>query len=82
MTEQTFIDLGFDKITISAEESGDPYDCHYYRKKIGEILLLTNTDDEAREEGWWASIFEFDSLKIKGTGDLEELVKILELNIE
>lgn len=82
MTEKTFIDLGFDRIIITAEESGDPYDCYYFRKQINEILLLTNTDDEAREEGWWASIFEFNSLKIKGSGDLEELVKILELNVE
>lgn len=82
MTEQVFIDLGFNKQVITTDESGDPYDYYYYRKRIGKILLITNTDDEAHTEGWWASIFEFSSLKIKGAGDLEELVRILELNTE
>ena len=82
MTEQTFIDLGFDRVVITAEESGDPQDDHYYRKEIGEILLITNSNEEAHNEGWWASIFEFNDLKIKGSGDLEDLVRILTLNIE
>ena len=80
MTEQTFIELGFDMVTIPATEVGGLENCHYYRKDIGGTVLITNTDDEAAEEGWWASILELVDLRIKGEGDLVELVRILELN--
>ena len=80
MIEQAFIELEFDKVVIPAEESGIPYDCYYYRRKIGETVLITNTNDEAAEEGWWASILELVDLRIKGSGDLTELIRILELN--
>jgi hypothetical protein len=43
--------------------------------------LITNTQVEAEEEGWWASIFEYYDLKIKGAGDLEDLVRVLSLNM-
>ena len=80
MIEQTFIELEFDKVVIPAEELNSPNECYYYRRKIGETILITNTDDEAAEEGWWASILELVDLRIKGHGDLTELIRILELN--
>ena len=80
MIEQTFIELEFDKVIIPAEELGSPNDCYYYRRQIGETVLITNTDDEAVEEGWWASILELVDLRIKGSGDLTDLIRILELN--
>ena len=80
MTEQAFIELEFDKVVIPAEELGGSNDCYYYRRIIGETILITNTDDEAAEEGWWASILELVDLRIKGHGDLTELIRILEFN--
>ena len=58
MTEQTFIDLGFEKQVIPPDEVEGAYE-YYYRLEIGEILLITNTQVEAEEEGWWGSIFEY-----------------------
>lgn len=80
MTEQTFIDLGFERIEVSPEESGCEYNFHYYTLDIGDICLITNASDEADNEGWWCSIFDSMTLKIKGAGDLESLVNILTLN--
>lgn len=80
MTEQTFIDLGFERQVIPEDEVNGAYE-YYYRLEIGEILLITNTQTEAEEEGWWASIFEYYDLKIKGGGDLEDLVRVLSLNM-
>jgi hypothetical protein len=80
MTEQTFIDLGFEKQVIPPDEVEGAYE-YYYRLEIGEILLITNTQVEAEEEGWWGSIFEYYDLKIKGAGDLEDLVRVLSLNM-
>jgi len=81
MTEQTFIDLGFDKQNIPEEEGMHGSYEYYYRLEIGEIVLITNTQVEAEEEGWWGSIFEYYDLKIKGAGDLEDLVRVLSLNM-
>lgn len=80
MTEQTFIDLGFERNFVTIEESGHDNDFYYYTLDIGDICLITNANDEAEEEGWYCSIFDSVTCKIKGAGDLEDLIKILKLN--
>ena len=80
MTEQTFIDLGFEIQHETAENSGADYDWYYYTMDIGDICLDTNTSDEAVKNGWEVSIFDFPSCVIKGIGDLEDLIKIIKNN--
>jgi hypothetical protein len=80
MTEQTFINLGFEMNVVHPEESGLNYTFYYYTLDIGDIGLITNASDEADSEGWWCSIFDSMTLKIKGAGDLEDLVRIIRLN--
>ena len=80
MTEEIFKELGFERIDVSIEESGADRPFHYYTLDIGDICFISNTDDEAEKEGWWCSIFDSMTLKIKGEGDLRELVKIVDLN--
>ena len=80
MTEQIFTDLGFERNFVTIEESSHDNDFYYYTLDIGDICLITNADDEAKEEGWYCSIFDSCSFKIKGSGDLEDLVRILKNN--
>ena len=80
MTEQIFIDLGFTKNDISIEQSGHDKPFHYYTLDVGDICIISNADDDAEVEGWYATIFDSETLKIRGAGDLEELVKIISLN--
>lgn len=80
MTEQIFLDLGFERSNVSMEESGHDSDFYYYVLDIGDITFISNANDEAEKEGWWCSIFDSMTLKVKGSGDLEELVKIVKLN--
>ena len=82
MTEEIFEQLGFEKVVVTMEESGHDADFYYYTMDIGDICLMSNADDEASEKGWEAYIFDSLTLKIKGAGDLEELVKILKLNTQ
>jgi len=82
MTEEIFEQLGFEKVVVTIEESGHDNDFYYYTMDIGDICLMSNADDEASEKGWEAYIFDSLTLKIKGAGDLEELVKILKLNTQ
>ena len=82
MTEEIFEQLGFTKEIVPPEESGYDNDFYYYSLDIGDITLISNANDDAEEKGWEAYIFDSLSLKIKGAGDLEELVKILKLNTQ
>jgi hypothetical protein len=41
---------------------------------------MTNSDDEAIEKGWEAFIFDSMNMKIQGSGDLEDLVRIIRNN--
>jgi hypothetical protein len=80
MTEQVFIDLGFERNDMSPEQSGQATPFHYYTLDIGDICFISNASDQAEEKGWECSIFDSMTLKVKGAGDLEELVKIVKLN--
>ena len=80
MTEQVFIDLGFERNDVSPGESGQETFFHFYTLDIGDICFISNASDEAEEKGWECSIFDSMTLKVKGAGDLEELVKIVILH--
>lgn len=80
MTEQTFIDLGFERVDVSIEESGADTPFHYYTIDIGDICIMSNDNENAETEGWYAFIFDSMTLKIKGAGDLEVLVLLLKNN--
>jgi len=82
MTEQVFIDLGFELHDVSLEESGQDTPYHFYDLEIGDICFITNGNDDAEVDGWECSIFDSMTLKIKGAGDLEELIKIIRLNTQ
>jgi hypothetical protein len=80
MTEQTLKDLGFKMQHETAESIGADKDWYYYTMDIGDICLITNASDEAVELGWEVSIFDFPSCVIKGSGDLEDLIRIIKNN--
>jgi hypothetical protein len=80
MKEQKIIDLGFEMQHETAENSGADKDWYYYTMDIGDICLITNSNDEAVKDGWEVSIFDFPFCVIKGLGDLENLIKIIKNN--
>jgi len=80
MTEDIFKELGFERVDVSAEEVGDGRGFYYYSIDIGDICLMSNSDDEAIEKGWEAFIFDSMTMKIQGSGDLEDLVRIIRNN--
>lgn len=79
MTEEIFEKLGFVKEVVTTEESG--YDDFYcYTIDIGDICIISNASDEAAKDGWEACIFDSLTMRIKGSGDLEDLVRIIKNN--
>ena len=82
MTEEIFQQLGFERVDVPIEESGHDKDFYYYTMDIGDICIMSNSDDEAIEKGWGAFIFDSMTMKIQGSGDLEDLVRILKNNTQ
>ena len=80
MTEETFINLGFERSNVTPEESGLDYTFYYYTLDIGDICLMSNSDDEANDKGWSCCIFDSMTMEIKGDGDLINLIKIIKNN--
>jgi|688.fasta_scaffold424459_2 hypothetical protein len=79
MTEQNLEEIGFERTDVSAEESGGSA-FYYYTIDIGDICLISNSSDDAEIEGWWISIFDSITLKLRGIGDVEQIISILKLN--
>jgi len=79
MKEELLVELGFERVDVSAEESGDkPF--HYYLKNFGEknILSLISISNDAVEDGkWYVEVFEDDSIKIDDEDDLEDFINII-----
>ena len=80
MTEEIFEKLDFIKEVVTPVDSGLDKDFYYYTLDIGDICIISNSDDEAAKEGWEAYIFDSLSMRIKGAGDLEDLVRIIRNN--
>ena len=80
MTEEIFEKLDFVKEVVTPVDSGLDKDFYYYTLDIGDICIISNSDDEAVKEGWEAYIFDSLSMRIKGAGDLEDLVRIIKNN--
>ena len=80
MTEEIFEKLNFIKEVVTPVDSGLDKDFYYYTLDIGDICIISNSDDEAVKEGWEAYIFDSLSMRIKGAGDLEDLVRIIKNN--
>ena len=80
MTEQELKSVGFEKVTISKEESGSkPY--HYYEYSIGNIGFMTQPSDQVKgKDGWFVCFFDYDEIEIYNYNDLKALLDVLNNN--
>ena len=79
MKEEIFIELGFEKTIVTAEESGSPKDWYYYSLDIGNLSLLTSASDEIVDGSWYCYFVESDDFKMDNEDDLRDLVRILRI---
>lgn len=78
MNEENFISLGFEKIEISAEESGDkPF--HYYTLDLGTsgFSLISNDNDDAKKNGWFVEIFDYEKIRFYTYQDVSDLIRVI-----
>lgn len=81
ITEQDLIDFGFDKQIISSADNGTPEDTHYYTLDFGHdqygLCLITNCDDQAKEEGWYVEFFEAQGMR--RIEDYDQLMRVIDI---
>lgn len=75
MTEREIELLGFEKQT---EESQPKY--HYYTYKVSDgVDFITNTSDEAEEEGeWYVEFFDYPLIRFYKFEEFQILINLLE----
>lgn len=57
MTEDDLIELGFEKILVTAKESGNRDDYYYYNYKLNDDINLVSTDNtESGRKSWKVSV--------------------------
>lgn len=81
MKEQDLIDLNFDKIEVSPEESGCDDVFYYYTYDFKDFSLMTASKDEVLDENsWYVEIFDYEDFRFNDKEDLEKLIELLETN--
>lgn len=81
MKEKQLVKLGFEKVFVPRENSGDENNFYYYTYDIGNFCLITNDCNEGEKvKDWVVDIFDYDSFSIKDYKMCKQLIKILEDN--
>ena len=82
MKEQDLVHLGFERVDVTAEQSGHENDWHYYTYDFTRgVSLITCDSDEAERTGeWFVEFFEAEQ-QIKFT-DVSKLQKLMDLITE
>lgn len=80
MKEQDLIDLGFEKIDVSAEESGDEAFYYYTYDITKDFSMISSANDEAEKEGWFVEIFDYSDIRFFRKEDLKVLINVINKN--
>lgn len=80
ITGEDLINLGFKKRTVSPKESGQKEPYYYYTYEIGELCLVSNTNDECiGYDEFYIEFFDHPKVgKFYGLKRVQKLIKILE----
>lgn len=79
MKEELLVKLGFEKIDVGTEESGDET-FFYYIKDFGEknvLSLISPPSDSVKDGEWYVEVFEDDSVRIDNEDDLEAFIDVV-----
>lgn len=81
MKEKELVELGFERVDISAEDSGDrPF--HYYTYDFGNksFSLITDANDEIEDDKWYVEVFEDESIRFTSAIEVKQLIRLIEKN--
>ena len=80
--EDDLIQLGFERVDVSEQESVDkPF--HYYTYDIGNgvISLITQSNDEVKDNNWHVEVFDDTSIRFETIEDITKFIQVIEKNI-
>ena len=80
MEEQDLIDLGYKRKDIIEEESRDRAFFYFTYNITDELCLISIDSDEAKKNGWYVELFDYDDIEIRNLEDLKNLIDIIERN--
>ena len=82
MTQEQLVSLGFERIDVSAEESGDVA-FYYYTLDFGSsgFSLITCDDADAKEHGWFVEIFDYENIRFENYQDVSDFIRIVNKNM-
>jgi hypothetical protein len=79
MTEQEITKLGFEKVKVSAEESGAEK-FYYYVYKIGNIELISSADTEVEKPTDWSIEILEGGIEFHRIKELKIVIELMEIN--
>ena len=72
ITELNLMEFGFKK---NYEPSNTNQDWYYYTRQIGDVCLISNSNDEVGEDdSWHVCLFECDTILVKDKARLRNLI--------
>ena len=75
MTDEDLIKAGFKRVDVTAEESGDPNDWHYYEYYFDKYLsLIAYRDDDAEPGIWCVDFFEAENIRFTNIDNVVNLI--------
>jgi len=77
MTEEQLIGLGFERVDVSPEESGENAYHYYTYELVNGFGLITPANDELENNKWFVEFFDFPDLKIKEYDKLLTLINLI-----
>jgi hypothetical protein len=78
MTENELVDLGFEKVEITNDESQNGYDYYYYQKELCSGVLLHSTDNiDVVDDKWSLKSFEIPALNITQRVHYDQFLEIM-----
>ena len=82
MKEKELVALGFERTDVTAEESGYETDWYYYTLTFGNgsICLITNDNTEVEKDGWYAEVFEDETIRFTNNTDVMALIDLIKRN--
>ena len=82
MTEQELIELGFERVDVSEQESGGKA-FYYYTYDIGNgtISLISQSNDEVENSNWHVEVFDDTHIRFETVEDLTKFITVVEKNV-
>jgi hypothetical protein len=81
MTEKDLEQAGFERLDVTAKESGNPKDWYYYTYDLTNSfrLLSCDSDEAEKEDGmWYVEIFDADhEIRFTNIDNLLDLISII-----